>query len=111
MLKQHKELEQEKQDLQSKKEEYQKDLERLRDAQRKLERDREAVQRQLDKMEELRLAEVSRHMLKNHNNNDKQCHLLLPAAKLALLLPPRLQGNTHRAGRGAVFHLMTLEYS
>uniref|UniRef100_A0A4W6G4V9 Si:dkey-172h23.2 n=1 Tax=Lates calcarifer TaxID=8187 RepID=A0A4W6G4V9_LATCA len=53
------ELEEEKQELQSKKEEYQKDLERLRDAQRKLERDREAVQRQLDKMEELRLAELS----------------------------------------------------
>lgn len=64
MLKQHKDLEWEKQELQSKKEEYQKDLERLRDAQRKLERDREAVQRQLDKMEELRLAEVSRRILK-----------------------------------------------
>ncbi|CAJ1048725.1 A-kinase anchor protein 13 isoform X3 [Xyrichtys novacula] len=54
---QHKELEEEKQELQSKKEEYQRDLERLRDAQRKLERDREAVQRHLNKMEELRLAE------------------------------------------------------
>lgn len=49
----------EKQELLVKKEEYQKDLERLRDAQRKLERDREAVQRHLNKMEELRLAEVS----------------------------------------------------
>ncbi|XP_071346230.1 A-kinase anchor protein 13 isoform X3 [Trachinotus anak] len=57
VLKQQKELEAEKQELQSRKEEYQKDLERLRDAQRKLERDREAVQRQLDRMEELRLAE------------------------------------------------------
>ncbi|XP_070758273.1 A-kinase anchor protein 13 [Enoplosus armatus] len=57
VLKQHKELEEEKQELQSKKEEYQKDLERLRDAQRKLERDREAVQRHIDKMDELRLAE------------------------------------------------------
>ena len=47
------------QELQSKKEEYQKDLERLRDAQRKLERDKEAVQQQLDKMEQLPLAEVS----------------------------------------------------
>ncbi|XP_039998623.1 A-kinase anchor protein 13 isoform X2 [Xiphias gladius] len=59
VLKQHKELDMEKQELQSKKEEYQKDLERLRDAQRKLERDWEAVQRQIDKMEELRLAERS----------------------------------------------------
>ncbi|XP_029980593.1 A-kinase anchor protein 13 isoform X3 [Sphaeramia orbicularis] len=57
ILKQHKELEEQRKELQSRKEEYQKDLERLRDAQRKLERDREAVQRQLDKMEELRLAE------------------------------------------------------
>ncbi|XP_078017755.1 A-kinase anchor protein 13-like isoform X1 [Epinephelus lanceolatus] len=57
ILKQHKELEEEKQGLQSKKEEYQRDLERLRDAQRKLEKDREAVQRQLEKMEELRLSE------------------------------------------------------
>ncbi len=63
-MKQHKEMEDEKQELQSKKEEYQKDLERLRDAQRKLERDREAVQRHLDKMGELRLAEVSRDALK-----------------------------------------------
>ncbi|XP_028444724.1 A-kinase anchor protein 13 isoform X3 [Perca flavescens] len=57
VLKQQTELEEEKQRLQSKKEAYQKDLERLRDAQRKLERDREAVQRQYDKMEELRLSE------------------------------------------------------
>ncbi|XP_067351168.1 A-kinase anchor protein 13 isoform X2 [Channa argus] len=57
MLKQHQEVEQEKQELQLKKEQYQKDLERLRDAQRKLERDKEAVQRQLIKMEELRLSE------------------------------------------------------
>ncbi|XP_039651880.1 A-kinase anchor protein 13 isoform X4 [Perca fluviatilis] len=57
VLKQQMELEEEKQRLQSKKEAYQKDLERLRDAQRKLERDREAVQRQYDKMEELRLSE------------------------------------------------------
>ncbi|XP_030613632.1 A-kinase anchor protein 13 isoform X2 [Archocentrus centrarchus] len=57
ILKQQKDLEEERQELQNKKEEYQKDLERLRDAQRKLERDREAVQRQLNKMEELRLAE------------------------------------------------------
>uniref|UniRef100_A0A672YC07 Si:dkey-172h23.2 n=1 Tax=Sphaeramia orbicularis TaxID=375764 RepID=A0A672YC07_9TELE len=64
ILKQHKELEEQRKELQSRKEEYQKDLERLRDAQRKLERDREAVQRQLDKMEELRLAEVSRDTLK-----------------------------------------------
>ncbi|KAA8595976.1 hypothetical protein FQN60_011267, partial [Etheostoma spectabile] len=53
VLKQQKELEEEKERLQNKKEAYQKDLERLRDAQRKLERDREAVQRQYDKMEEL----------------------------------------------------------
>lgn len=58
VLKRQKELEEEKHGLQSRKEEYQKDLERLRDAQRKLERDREAVQRQLDKMEELHLSEV-----------------------------------------------------
>uniref|UniRef100_A0A8D3D2Q5 A-kinase anchor protein 13-like n=1 Tax=Scophthalmus maximus TaxID=52904 RepID=A0A8D3D2Q5_SCOMX len=57
VLKQHKKLEQEKQELHRKKEEYQKDLERLRDAQRKLERDRESVQRHLDNMGELRLAE------------------------------------------------------
>ncbi|TNN70159.1 A-kinase anchor protein 13 [Liparis tanakae] len=57
VLKRQKELEEEKHGLQSRKEEYQKDLERLRDAQRKLERDREAVQRQLDKVEELRLSE------------------------------------------------------
>ncbi|CAI5646172.1 unnamed protein product [Oreochromis niloticus] len=57
ILKQQKDLEEEKQELQNKKEEYQKDLERLRDAQRKLERDREAMQRHLNKMEELRLAE------------------------------------------------------
>lgn len=37
--------------MQRKKEEYQRDLERLRDAQRRLERDKDAVQRQLDKME------------------------------------------------------------
>ncbi|KAI4800382.1 hypothetical protein KUCAC02_013266, partial [Chaenocephalus aceratus] len=43
--------------LQSRKEEYQRDLERLRDAQRKLERDREAVQRQVQKMEEVTLSE------------------------------------------------------
>ncbi|XP_041844776.1 A-kinase anchor protein 13 isoform X3 [Melanotaenia boesemani] len=53
----HKALDEEKQELQSKKEEYQRDLERLRDAQRKLEREREAMRRQLDKMEELRLSE------------------------------------------------------
>uniref|UniRef100_A0A3P8SBS1 Si:dkey-172h23.2 n=1 Tax=Amphiprion percula TaxID=161767 RepID=A0A3P8SBS1_AMPPE len=64
ILKQHRELEEEKQELQNKKEEYQKDLERLRDAQRKLERDREAVQRQLDKMEEVRVSEVSREVKK-----------------------------------------------
>ena len=52
-------LDDEKQELHSKKEEYQKDLERLRDSQRKLERDRDAMRRQLDKMEELRLSEVS----------------------------------------------------
>ncbi|XP_035760651.1 A-kinase anchor protein 13 [Neolamprologus brichardi] len=57
ILKQQKDLEEEKQELQNKKEEYQKDLERLRDAQRKLERDREAMQRHLNKMEDLRLAE------------------------------------------------------
>lgn len=39
-------------------------MERLRDAQRKLERDREAVRQQLDKMEELRKAEVSSDTLK-----------------------------------------------
>uniref|UniRef100_A0A3Q3GTX7 Si:dkey-172h23.2 n=1 Tax=Labrus bergylta TaxID=56723 RepID=A0A3Q3GTX7_9LABR len=59
VCKQHKELEDAKQELQSKKDEYQRDLERLRDAQRKLERDKEALQRHLDKMDELRLAEVS----------------------------------------------------
>ncbi|XP_047437596.1 A-kinase anchor protein 13 isoform X3 [Mugil cephalus] len=57
ILKQHKALEEEKQELQSKKEVYQKELERLRDAQRKLQRDKEAVQRQLEKLEELRAAE------------------------------------------------------
>ncbi|XP_072236224.1 A-kinase anchor protein 13 isoform X3 [Leuresthes tenuis] len=57
ILKLHKVLDDEKQELQSKKEEYQKDLERLRDSQRKLERDRDAMRRQLDKMEELRLSE------------------------------------------------------
>nr|XP_029137538.1 A-kinase anchor protein 13 isoform X2 [Labrus bergylta] len=57
VCKQHKELEDAKQELQSKKDEYQRDLERLRDAQRKLERDKEALQRHLDKMDELRLAE------------------------------------------------------
>lgn len=46
--------------MQRRKEEYQKDLERLRDAQRKLERDRGIVQQQLEKMEEARLTEVSR---------------------------------------------------
>lgn len=46
--------------MQQKKEEYQRDLERLRDAQRRLERDKDAVQRQLDKMEEARVAEVRR---------------------------------------------------
>lgn len=46
--------------MQRKKEEYQKDLERLRDAQRKLERDREALQRQINKMEDVRVTEVSR---------------------------------------------------
>ncbi|KAI4800377.1 hypothetical protein KUCAC02_013261 [Chaenocephalus aceratus] len=45
--------------LQSRKEEYQRDLERLRDAQRKLERDREAVQRQVQKMEEVTLSETT----------------------------------------------------
>lgn len=45
--------------MQRRKEEYQRDLERLRDAQRRLERDKDAVQRQLDKMEEARVAEVS----------------------------------------------------
>lgn len=44
--------------MQRKKEEYQRDLERLRDAQRRLERDKDAVQRQLDRMEEARVAEV-----------------------------------------------------
>lgn len=58
-MKQHRELEEEKQELQSRKEEYQRDLERLRDAQRKLKKDSEAVQRQLEKMEEIRLVEVS----------------------------------------------------
>ncbi|XP_070708917.1 A-kinase anchor protein 13 isoform X2 [Pempheris klunzingeri] len=57
VLQLQKDLEGEKWELQSRKEEYQRDLERLRDAQRKLERDREAVQRQLEKMEELRLVE------------------------------------------------------
>lgn len=62
MQKQHKKLEEERKGLQSKKEEYQRDLERLRDAQRKLEKEREAVQRQIHRMEELRLSEVSREM-------------------------------------------------
>lgn len=63
MVMQQKVLVEEKQELLIKKEEYQKDLERLRDAQRKLERDREAVHRQFNKMEELRLAEVSRDVI------------------------------------------------
>ncbi|MEQ2180420.1 hypothetical protein GOODEAATRI_001081, partial [Goodea atripinnis] len=49
----HLQLEGEKMELQSKKEEYQRDLERLRDAQRKLEKEREAVQRQIHRMEDL----------------------------------------------------------
>ncbi|XP_068612828.1 A-kinase anchor protein 13-like [Brachionichthys hirsutus] len=57
VLKQHRDLEEEKKELQHKKDEYQRDLERLRDAQRKLDRDREAVQRQFNKMGEVRVAE------------------------------------------------------
>lgn len=57
--KQHRQLQEERQEWQRKKEEYQKDLERLRDAQRKLERDKDAVQRQFEKMGDARLPEVS----------------------------------------------------
>ncbi|KAG7473231.1 hypothetical protein MATL_G00093500 [Megalops atlanticus] len=44
----HTQLEAERQELQAQKEEYQRDLEKLRDAQRKLQRDREQVCRQLE---------------------------------------------------------------
>lgn len=64
MLKQQRELEEGRQELQRKNEEYQKNLERLRDAQRKLERDNEAIQRQFDKMKEVHVAEVSSGTLK-----------------------------------------------
>ncbi|KAG5849112.1 hypothetical protein ANANG_G00106560 [Anguilla anguilla] len=45
------ELDDERQELQARKEEYQRDLERLRDAQRKLERDREQVRREVERLE------------------------------------------------------------
>ncbi|XP_062418042.1 A-kinase anchor protein 13 isoform X2 [Pungitius pungitius] len=63
VLKMQGQLEEEKHGLQSRKEEYQRDLERLRDAQRKLERDREAVQRELDKMEERSTSTTSEESL------------------------------------------------
>ena len=43
-------LDEENQEFQLKKEQYQRDLERLRDAQRRLDRDREGVQRDLDRL-------------------------------------------------------------
>ncbi|XP_077376343.1 A-kinase anchor protein 13 isoform X2 [Festucalex cinctus] len=57
LSKQQRALEDERRELASRKEDYQRDLERLRDAQRKLDKDREALRRQLDKMDELRRAE------------------------------------------------------
>lgn len=87
MLKQQRELEEGRQELQRKNEEYQKNLERLRDAQRKLERDNEAMQRQFDKMKEVHVAEVSRGTLK------------IEAVMMPLCC----------AGGGSVFCLMTLQ--
>ncbi|XP_061749530.1 A-kinase anchor protein 13 isoform X2 [Nerophis ophidion] len=57
LSKQQKEVQEERQDVQSRKEDYQRDLERLRDAQRKLDKERELLQRQMDKMEERRRVE------------------------------------------------------
>ncbi|XP_057701735.1 A-kinase anchor protein 13 isoform X2 [Corythoichthys intestinalis] len=57
LSKQQRALDDERRELASRKGDYQRDLERLRDAQRKLDKDREALQRQLDKMDELRRAE------------------------------------------------------
>ncbi|XP_061926756.1 A-kinase anchor protein 13-like isoform X2 [Entelurus aequoreus] len=57
LSKHQKDVQDERQDLQGRKEDYQRDLERLRDAQRKLDKERELLQRQMDKMEERRRAE------------------------------------------------------
>lgn len=78
--------------MQRRKEEYQKDLERLRDAQRKLERDRGIVQQQLEKMEEARLTEVSRDTSKI-------------VAVMVISVVPRLHGK-HSMGRKRVCVLL-----
>ncbi|XP_061819681.1 uncharacterized protein [Nerophis lumbriciformis] len=57
LSKYQKDVQDERQDLQGRKEDYQRNLERLRDAQRKLDKERELLQRQMDKMEERRRAE------------------------------------------------------
>uniref|UniRef100_A0A3P8YLK6 Uncharacterized protein n=1 Tax=Esox lucius TaxID=8010 RepID=A0A3P8YLK6_ESOLU len=67
MGKMRRKLDAERQELQGKKEDYQKDLERLRDAQRKLDRDRELVHRELERIETMRVTDV-RHNLLSINN-------------------------------------------
>lgn len=73
--KQQRQLQVDRQEWQRKKDEYQKDLERLRDAQRKLERDKEALQRQFDKMGEARVSEVSAPPLLTSCTPPETCHL------------------------------------
>ncbi|XP_045073401.1 A-kinase anchor protein 13 [Coregonus clupeaformis] len=55
--KRSRELDTESMELQGKKEDYQIDLERLRDAQRKLDRDTEQIHREMERVEHMRLAE------------------------------------------------------
>uniref|UniRef100_A0A8C7R6C4 A-kinase anchoring protein 13 n=1 Tax=Oncorhynchus mykiss TaxID=8022 RepID=A0A8C7R6C4_ONCMY len=56
-VKRRRQMEEERKELLRRKEEYQRDLERLRDAQRKLDRDKETLQREAEMVEQMKKAE------------------------------------------------------
>ncbi|XP_034143036.1 A-kinase anchor protein 13 isoform X4 [Esox lucius] len=72
MGKMRRKLDAERQELQGKKEDYQKDLERLRDAQRKLDRDRELVHRELERIETMRVTD--RQIQNSSSTSDDSLH-------------------------------------
>jgi len=83
---QRQELDEENQEFRLKKEQYQRDLERLRDAQRRLDRDRDGVQRDLD-----RLAQVDPGRMNLNSTEDFILFILLKPLSSAERKPEALR--------------------
>ncbi|XP_077476026.1 uncharacterized protein LOC144089059 isoform X3 [Stigmatopora argus] len=82
--KQQRALDEERRELANRKGDYQRDLERLRDAQRKLDKDREALKRQMDRTDERRRAERTPSTASDESQLAGSCQSLDPDSLDAL---------------------------